>query len=834
MAERPSITELAQAIADGADVDWATAESGAPSDAERAVIRRLQGIGHLADHRRRPSVAPVMTTRQAAADPPTELWQWGPLSILEKIGEGAFGEVYRAHDPRLARDVALKLLREASADRESAPDAIEEGRLLARVRHPNVVTVYGADRVDGRTGIWMELLHGRTLEQVLQEHGPFSATDAALIGIDLARALSAVHAAGLVHRDVKAQNIIREDGGRLVLMDFGTGREELGSRSRAIENLTGTPLYLAPEVLDGQPTTAQSDVYSLGVLLYHVLTGGYPVTAGNLRELAEAHRNHASRQLQEVRADLPEPLVAAIERATRPDPSTRFRDPTEMAAALAHALPHTAPSPRFAKRRALLITGLALGIAVADIVWRNVDARTGIERVTTTSSDAARLYNDSYQLGYRGEWDTALVLVKQAVAAAPDFALAHTWQAWCLRNTKAPSNEVIAEGKRALELSSRASEWERLWVEASYDRFTGETEKEIAALRALLKLRPDHYWALNNLDGRLADLGREREATPYLVQRANLRLDYGPPINRVAGALMRVGETDRAFEFARWGRAQVNQHGWYSGASLLWTMQAEAQLDRGDVVGAAAGFDDVKGESVRLGAEARDDFAKTLVLLNLSIGRRRAAAEAADLAASPNLRHFNRATAAFHGGDLASFRSEMSLVTSETVAGDSRVFYLVEAGQLDGAEWELDHGIGVQMNPDAVQVERAKIAMARGNRDLALSLLLAAHPPPTGTLKFELLARLCLEQGDRAGAIAVLEESLNHRARPDLAHWWMRNELQLAELYHEAGRDADARPLEEEMDKLLTAADPDFPLLVRLKALESETPPKLFPALPRT
>ena len=207
-------------------------------------------------------------------------------------------------------------------------------------------------------------------------------------------------------------------------------------------------------------------------------------------------------------------------------------------------------------------------------------------------------------------------------------------------------------------------------------------------------------------------------------------------------------------------------------------------------------FDDVKNESVRLAPEARDDLAKSLVLLNLSIGRGRAAAEAADLAESPNLRHFNRAAAAFHGGDLASFRSEMSLVTSETFAGDSRVFYLVEAGQLDGAEWELDHGIGVQMNPDAVQIERAKIAMATGNRDLALSLLLAANPPPSMTLKFELLARVYFEQGDRARAIVVLEESLNHRIRPDLAHWWMRNELQLAELYHEAGRDADARPLE--------------------------------------
>ena len=146
--------------------------------------------------------------------------------MLERVGEGAFGEVYRAWDTRLDREVALKLLRRQ--DWSHAGDAsavIDEGRMLAQVRHPNVVTVHGADRIAGRVGLWMEFIHGRTLEQLLHERGPFGAGEATLIGLDVCRALSAVHRAGLLHRDIKAQNVMREDGGRIVLMDFGTGLE---------------------------------------------------------------------------------------------------------------------------------------------------------------------------------------------------------------------------------------------------------------------------------------------------------------------------------------------------------------------------------------------------------------------------------------------------------------------------------------------------------------------------------------------------------------------------------------------------------------------------------
>ena len=145
---------------------------------------------------------------------------WGHLRIRKRIGAGGFGEVYRAWDGTLEREVALKLLRvEATGHGELKA----EGRLLAKLRHPNVMTVYGLAEHAGRVGMWGELIRGSTLAELVKQQGKFSAAEATSIGKEVCRALAAAHASGLLHRDVKAQNVMREEGGRIVLMDFGLG-----------------------------------------------------------------------------------------------------------------------------------------------------------------------------------------------------------------------------------------------------------------------------------------------------------------------------------------------------------------------------------------------------------------------------------------------------------------------------------------------------------------------------------------------------------------------------------------------------------------------------------
>src|SRR5439155_7569276 len=133
---------------------------------------------------------------------------------------------------------------------------------LARVRHPNVVVIHGAEERNGRVGIWTELLSGRTLAEWLVANGPLSAAEAAVIGVELCRALAAVHAAGLVHRDVKLENVMREDGGRLVLIDFGAVDTPSPEPLARVE--LGTPITMAPEQLRGGPVGVPADLYGLG------------------------------------------------------------------------------------------------------------------------------------------------------------------------------------------------------------------------------------------------------------------------------------------------------------------------------------------------------------------------------------------------------------------------------------------------------------------------------------------------------------------------------------------------------------------------------------------
>lgn len=255
---------IAARIADGSAIDWADA-AATPADTAPGMLEELRAIAALATLHRAPSDWP--------ADPAPPIATWGPLTLLGPIGEGLFGRVYRAWDPRLHRQVALKLLHAAASQEATSPlHAIDEARLLARVRHPNVLTVYGAETINGQIGIWTEFIDGHTLDRVLADRGPLPADEVIAIGVDLCRALSAVHAAGLLHRDIKAQNVIRETGGRIVLMDFGTGHDLDRVPSRA-GDLSGTPLYLAPEIFTGGAATVASDVYALSVLLYRLLTG---------------------------------------------------------------------------------------------------------------------------------------------------------------------------------------------------------------------------------------------------------------------------------------------------------------------------------------------------------------------------------------------------------------------------------------------------------------------------------------------------------------------------------------------------------------------------------
>jgi len=363
-AESIAVDDLLAAVLDGTPIDWSAIESSG-SDAARELVPYLKIVAAVARAHGRPEE--TGSTDSASAEPFGVDGRWGGLEIIERVGHGAFGEVYRAWDPRLARDVALKLLRRGDrfqSAEESA--AIDEGRLLARVRHPNVVTVHGADRIDGRVGIWMEFLHGSTLSDLVRSTGRFSAEEATRIGVDLCGALAAVHEAGMLHRDIKARNVLRERDGRVVLMDFGAGHEEEDVTSAA--SRAGTPLYLAPEIIAGQPATAQSDIYSLGVLLYHLVTGDYPVQGASTRELYDAHALGTRKPLRDARADLPDAFVEAVERALRHDPRARYRSAALFGKALTAVITPETPGLRRPITYAHVVGAAAIVVASAALL----------------------------------------------------------------------------------------------------------------------------------------------------------------------------------------------------------------------------------------------------------------------------------------------------------------------------------------------------------------------------------------------------------------------------------------------------------------------------------
>lgn len=370
------LLSLASAVADGAPVDWTAAEAAA-GEAGHPGIRGLKTVAGVATlHRSLSSTSEILGEAATLPGPPerapqhTPPEEWGNLRVRGRLGGGTSGTVYRAWDMQLGREVALKLF-SSDSPASAGPGVVEEARLLARVRHDNVIMVHGAERIQGQAGLWMELIKGRTLAELIAEQGPFGAREATLIGLDTCRALAATHLAGLVHGDVKANNVMREEGGRIVLMDLSAAKEAHGGATDP-RLLSGTPLYMAPELFKGAAPSVRSDIYSLGILLHHLVTGSFPVRGKSLAELTEAHQRGERQLLRDARPDLPEAFLRVVECATAPDPAQRFESAGRMEAALAQALglgtslSVSQPQSRTAPLRwAVVTTGLAAAAAVA-------------------------------------------------------------------------------------------------------------------------------------------------------------------------------------------------------------------------------------------------------------------------------------------------------------------------------------------------------------------------------------------------------------------------------------------------------------------------------------
>jgi alkyl hydroperoxide reductase subunit AhpC len=249
----------------------------------------------------------------ATIDPTRALVPGSMLShyrVEAEVGQGAFAAVFRAHDTVLDRLVAVKVFKPGSAS--PTPSILAEARAAAALNHPNVCTIFAVDDSEGVPAIVMEYVEGQPLSRIL-EAGSLSASQAARLGSQIARAMAAAHALGIVHRDLKPANILVTPGGEVKITDFGLSRrapppeadETVEWKSAEAGKIAGTPGYMSPEQSRGEPATPRSDVFSLGVVLYEMLTGKLAFTGDNVLRVLDQIRNVDPERFA---AEVPEPF----------------------------------------------------------------------------------------------------------------------------------------------------------------------------------------------------------------------------------------------------------------------------------------------------------------------------------------------------------------------------------------------------------------------------------------------------------------------------------------------------------------------------------------------
>ena len=256
----------------------------------------------------------------------------GRYVLGESLGSGGMGEVYLAHDGVLERDVALKVLRSQYAgDEEFAERFRREARSAASLSHPNIVQVYDrGEAEDGTSYIAMEYVPGGTLKEQIVRRAPFGDRETAAVGAQIADALGAAHERGMIHRDIKPQNVLVTASGDLKVTDFGIARAASAVTSSASGAIFGTAGYISPEQAMGEPVGPASDLYSLGVILYEMLTGELPFAADNSIAVCMKHVNEPPRPPKLLNPDIPEGMNALVLMLLAKHPTDRYGSAMEL------------------------------------------------------------------------------------------------------------------------------------------------------------------------------------------------------------------------------------------------------------------------------------------------------------------------------------------------------------------------------------------------------------------------------------------------------------------------------------------------------------------------
>ena len=250
----------------------------------------------------------------------------GRYTLEELVGSGGMSSVYRAHDGQLERDVAVKILHSSYlGDGDAVERFRREARSVAQLSHPNVVTIIDRGEDDGNQFIVFEYVPGKTLKDYVAARGPLPPGKALSIAVEVGKGLAYAHRAGIVHRDVKPQNVILNGDGLPKVTDFGIAHSvDVETAVTQSGTVLGTSDYIAPEQASGRPAVPASDVYGLGCVLFELLTGSTPYSGSSFVDVAMQHLHSPTPSVRERRPEVPARLAAAVERAMAKDPADRF------------------------------------------------------------------------------------------------------------------------------------------------------------------------------------------------------------------------------------------------------------------------------------------------------------------------------------------------------------------------------------------------------------------------------------------------------------------------------------------------------------------------------
>jgi beta-lactam-binding protein with PASTA domain/predicted Ser/Thr protein kinase len=283
----------------------------------------------------------------------------GRYRVLERIGSGGMADVYCAEDLQLGRNVALKVMHSRFAE---DPEFVErfrrEARNAAGLNHQNVVSVYDRGEWDGNYYIAMEYLGGRSLKQIVQQHGPLAPEDAIDLTVQVLRGARFAHRRGVIHRDIKPHNVIVDDEGRAKVTDFGIARAGASDMTQT-GSILGTAQYLSPEQAQGHAVDATSDLYSIGIMLYELLTGRVPFDGESAVSIALKQVNERPVPPSALNRGVTPELEAVVLRALEKDPARRFPDADAFIAALEHARASLHGPPSYVEERVVRDGGYA-------------------------------------------------------------------------------------------------------------------------------------------------------------------------------------------------------------------------------------------------------------------------------------------------------------------------------------------------------------------------------------------------------------------------------------------------------------------------------------------